>query len=417
MKACAQSADKILSRVLHTADFFYSGGVRLVGDGSLVKWDENIPTACTDGAGIRWNPAWFEKVTWENPQVAVMVMVEEIGHCLLGHLWRHPPEARESPEAWFHWNMCADQEVRWLMREFSELQKAKGLGDPYPFPSDMSAECLPQDQNRGKSAEQIWRETWHKGKGGKSGGKGGKSAPKGKLGPGNGIPAPGPGSGQIGEIELPKAGDPAEQEKAQRDWESELQRAARSQGSLPASIKRVIGEIVSPRVPWWEILRSFLRENAQDDWDMMRPDLPLSDSSGFICPGLHSERCGPMVFAKDTSGSIDPDLLNRFVAEQQYCLDDVKPSRLLDICCDAAIQSVHEYTPGDTVAKETSGGGGTDFRPVFDHVANDTPRCLVYLTDMMGAFPDADPGYPVIWLNFGPRDTVAPFGETVYVGD
>ena len=46
------------------------------------------------------------------------------------------------------------------------------------------------------------------------------------------------------------------------------------------------------------------------------------------------------------------------------------------------------------------GGGGTDFRPVFDWVEheNRSPNMLVYFTDAEGDFPKLPPNYPVIWL-------------------
>jgi predicted metal-dependent peptidase len=61
------------------------------------------------------------------------------------------------------------------------------------------------------------------------------------------------------------------------------------------------------------------------------------------------------------------------------------------------------------------GGGGTDFRPVFDRIAEEPepPNALVYLTDLYGSFPDQAPAYPVIWA--ANNDQTGPFGETVHL--
>lgn len=44
------------------------------------------------------------------------------------------------------------------------------------------------------------------------------------------------------------------------------------------------------------------------------------------------------------------------------------------------------------------GGGGTDFRPLFDRLAEESepPAGVVYRTDLAGSFPDEPPQYPVI---------------------
>jgi predicted metal-dependent peptidase len=63
------------------------------------------------------------------------------------------------------------------------------------------------------------------------------------------------------------------------------------------------------------------------------------------------------------------------------------------------------------------GGGGTDFRPAFDWVADRDlrPACLVYLTDLAcNRFPDP-PDYPVLWACMGEEEITPPFGEVVSV--
>jgi predicted metal-dependent peptidase len=64
--------------------------------------------------------------------------------------------------------------------------------------------------------------------------------------------------------------------------------------------------------------------------------------------------------------------------------------------------------------KGAPGGGGTDFRPVFDRVNKDglDPECVVYLTDGMGSFPAVAPPYPVIWGNIY-KGSKYPWGDVV----
>jgi predicted metal-dependent peptidase len=188
---------------------------------------------------------------------------------------------------------------------------------------------------------------------------------------------------------------------------------AKGRGDLPGGMARFVGELLNPTVPWWELVRQWLREQASDDWSWSKPN-KYYDESGFILPSLDSERMGPIVFATDTSGSIDQVMLQHFQTEKQNCLDDLKPASLLDICCDSKIQQVAEYRVGDTINCRAPGGGGTSFKPVFQHVENSgvAPKCLVYLTDLDGDFPSQAPDYPVLWIAYGGADK-APFGDVV----
>jgi predicted metal-dependent peptidase len=177
---------------------------------------------------------------------------------------------------------------------------------------------------------------------------------------------------------------------------------------------RFIGELLSPKVPWVELLRSFLREQVNDDYDFMKPDLLMSGGD-FIAPSLYSEGVGSVVFAVDTSGSIDHDMLKTFKSEMQGCLDDMRPTKLLELCCDTKITAERTYNRGDAVLPDAPGGGGTSFKPVFSRLEQEhtAPKCVVYLTDLDGTFPEQEPGYPVLWVTYSARGKKAPFGETV----
>jgi predicted metal-dependent peptidase len=62
------------------------------------------------------------------------------------------------------------------------------------------------------------------------------------------------------------------------------------------------------------------------------------------------------------------------------------------------------------------GGGGTDYRPVFEWVEQEglDPACLVYLTDMECMhFPRCDPEYPVLWARVGGGGNTPPFGDMI----
>lgn len=408
-------------RVLFTVPFFAPGVCRLP-----IIWDDTIPTACTNGKHILWNPEWFDSL---EDQELVTVLCEEVGHCLLGHLWRTPLGANPTT-----WNIACDSAVRHMMAEFGESVKSRKLADPFPFPDPENS--LPDPRFKNMSEEEIYAilnrpQPNQKPKSGVSGKSGGGGAPPASQQPGKqpgqtsggkptgsptGQPDASAGRSQFAEFEVQTSQPSSAKDKNQ--WEGVLIQSAaacKGRGDLPGSLQRFIQETLSPQVPWWEIVRNWLREQVNDDWNWMKPN-PYYDESPFILPSLDSERIGEIVFATDTSGSIDNKTLAQFITEKQNCLDEMKPRKLLDLCCDTRITKEREYRPGDTIDPECPGGGGTSFIPVFNAVDKlpNPPKCLVYLTDLDGSFPKEEPSYPVLWVTWE-KDGTAPFGEIVRV--
>ena len=116
-------------------------------------------------------------------------------------------------------------------------------------------------------------------------------------------------------------------------------------------------------------------------------------------------------------------ILGEFVGALQVVLDECRPQNLHVMSCDAAVSRVRtDYAPGDMIstdAKSYPGGGGTDFRPVFDAIGkmDDQPCCAVYLTDGYGAEPTKAPDYPVLWVlvdGYGHRKSMS-FGDTLWL--
>lgn len=390
--------EKAQLKVLFQVPFFAPGVAKLP-----VEWNDKVETACTDGKRIMWNPKFFDSL---EDQELVTVLCHEVMHPELGHLWRTPPGA--DPQVW---NEACDHAVNLILKEFGQQVIGKRLADPFPFPKDLPICADPA--YAGMAEEQIYARLAQrpKGKGGKPGGGGVGAGKPGQPGqPGQG------GRKPFGEF-VPAPGDAAQQKQSKTDWEHTLIQSCelnKGRGELPAGMARAVGELLDPKVPWWELLRQWLREQAADDYTWTKPNRFYGDSE-FILPVLESERVGPVVFATDTSGSIDHECLKHFQTEKQSCLDDLRPSKLVDIYCDSAIHKVGEYRVGETIEKEAPGGGGTSFRPVFDHVAKMTeaPKCLVYLTDLDGTFPDKAPEYPVIWVTWD-KGGKAPFGQVIH---
>lgn len=377
------------TRVLFHMPFFVAGVAQLP-----VVWDETIPTACTDGKVIKWNPKFFQFCHDKDRNLNVSVMCEEVGHCLLGHLWRAPEEAKGNPGLWALWNIACDSEVRWMISEYGESIRNPNTANPVPW----LKECEPQEEYRGLVAEEVYRRLKDKA----SSGGGGGCSMEGKS---------------MGDFEQP-SGSEQEQDARQTEWRNVMIQSAETckvSGSGPTEmIRKHIAELLDPVIPWFDLLRNFLVEQTHDDFNFMKPSPAYSDSD-FMMPSVEGESIGEVVFATDVSASIYEKMLNIFQSEKQACLDTMHPRKVIDIYCDDRIQDVREYNAGEEMSLETPSGGGTSFVPVFDLLEERgiRPRCLVYLTDLCGAFPDVHPDFPVLWITWE-KDQTAPFGQVIF---
>lgn len=386
--------ERVRLYIMFNLPFFATGVMSLP-----VVFDDTVKTACTDGKLIRFNTQWFDAL---KPEEIATVLCHEVMHLLFGHLWRAPAGADSDT-----WNIACDHAVNLMLDEFSQPIVAKGLANPFPWPANFTP--VKDPVFKGVAEEAIYSRINRPKPPTPQPQPGGK---QGKGGSGGGRPD------AFGEFEIQNPRKP-EVKKAKEKWDSVLIRSAaiaKGKGKLPGTMERLVKELLEPSVPWYELLRQWLREQAADDYNWQKPNLQYALSE-FILPVLESERIGPVVFAKDSSGSIDADALAHFVSEQQACLDDLRPSKVVDIVCDACIHRVKEYNPGDTIDKDAPGGGGTDFRPVFDYIDKmpEQPKCLVFLTDTQGRFPEESPAYPVLWVSWL-KDQSVPFGTLIYGG-
>jgi predicted metal-dependent peptidase len=137
-------------------------------------------------------------------------------------------------------------------------------------------------------------------------------------------------------------------------------------------------------------------------------------SSGLYLPSVYREGVGTIVIGVDTSGSIGEEELRQFAGEISAIADQAQPDMIHVVYCDAAVSSTQEFGPSEPIILEPKGGGGTDFRPVFEWVSQNAiqPICLIYLTDLCcHDYPPLPPPYPVLWVTDSRR--TAPFGETI----
>jgi predicted metal-dependent peptidase len=187
------------------------------------------------------------------------------------------------------------------------------------------------------------------------------------------------------------------------------------QGNLPKDMHLVVPEYFSHKVDWREFLYGYIASHAKTTYRFNPPNMKYL-YRGIYLPSLSSDLLRVIV-AVDTSGSVDEALLGTFLGEVSSMMQQYPNYEIDLITADAKIQSHQTFLPGEILDYEVSGGGGTDFRPVFEYIDKqiDYPTLLLYFTDGQGTFPQEEPNYDVLWIM--PEMLDVPFGEVVVLGN
>ena len=139
-----------------------------------------------------------------------------------------------------------------------------------------------------------------------------------------------------------------------------------------------------------------------------------------MCPA--KKRLSHLVYAIDTSGSVDENQLTRINSEIKYIHDHIKPKKLTVIQFDHILQHVDTFTDKDRYEKiELHGGGGTSYYPVkyFVDSLPKRPDGLIIFTDLYAEpmEPLKDESIPVFWIavNTCLTESAIPFGTYIPV--
>ncbi|SFV90477.1 Sll7028 protein [hydrothermal vent metagenome] len=200
------------------------------------------------------------------------------------------------------------------------------------------------------------------------------------------------------------------QEELQEHFEQIFAKYKR-QGELPKGLEIVVPELFLHKIDWREMLYRYIADYAKSSYSFMPPNMKYL-YRGICLPSLSSDLLR-IVIAIDTSGSIDQEMIGLFLSEVSAIMQQYPNYEIDIITADAKVQSHKTYLPGEPLAYEVSGGGGTDFRPVFEYIEREIsyPTLLLYFTDGMGTFPMQEPGYDLVWVMSEAKEV--PFGEVL----
>jgi len=200
------------------------------------------------------------------------------------------------------------------------------------------------------------------------------------------------------------------------NWEyasSVAKEVANRKSAMPSGMNRLAKKVKSNDVDWRFELYNAVNRHMRNNYAFMPPN-KKHIYRGFALPSLTSDTLSLCV-AIDTSGSIDDVLLGAFMEEFKNIMQNFPAIKIELIIADAKVHAHYTFQGGEKIDFPLKGGGGTDYRPVFEYIEANLPMntMLLYFTDGDGWFPKYSPNYEVLWALS--RKAKVPFGRALVI--
>lgn len=377
---------------------------------------DKVKTVDTDGRQIAWNPEYVEGLTDEELR---FVLLHQTLHCAHQHPWRLPTDKRGQE--------AGDHEVNLTLKQINGISMPKGAKADQQY-EGMACEDilsrLPEADPEGDGGQGDQGGDSGGGQGGQGGGTGDGGGDQGNQDP------KGNGDNPTGTFDKPNTDGQTPQEQAQQkqelrdDWDQRVMQAAQAAqalgvGDIPADMQRMLDKMRAQEVDWRREMADFVKDalSLRNDWSRSARRHAWQP---VIYPRKRTDDVGTVLFARDTSGSIN----NKICAEFTALIGDACSEmgcRGIVVDCDTKIQAEYEVNGWDDIPLEAKGGGGTRFQPVFDRAdelvaSGESVAGIVYLTDMasydLGALMSE---IPTLWLATTDYGAEPPFGRKVRI--
>lgn len=214
----------------------------------------------------------------------------------------------------------------------------------------------------------------------------------------------------------------ASQTQMKHFWASKIHEAAKAhteskgQGTLPGGVQKYIKELMEPMVFWDEYLQNYLGERlGQEMLTYSRPNR-RSEAVGEILAGRRRRNSPDVTVLWDTSGS-QTGWEQRVLSEVQGICDDLGAEARV-IVIDTAIHADVMIEDAADIIEDVAGGGGSDFRPAFDRLAEESDSSVVLaFTDGYIDVPQEKPEQlqDVLWVITEGGRKPADFGSTIHI--
>lgn len=346
------------------------------------SWNETIPTACTNGLNLLFNPEFFIGLV---PDSRKTVLVHELWHVARMHSIRR---GDRDPK---NWNYACDIRIN------NDLEN-----EGFSFEG---IEWAWKDQSVDRDGilceEQIY-----------------DLLMQGKIRK----PTTGSWGDQSGQGDIEEAVEITNIVKQQiiNAVAQAVQQAtlAGQAGTIPGGIKTTMDSFLAPIIPWTSALYQFFTELDEENYSykhMNRRYLPL----GMTMPGKYKDesKLADLAYFIDVSGSITDEQVLRCNSEIKYIQQEIKPGKLTVIQFDTKIQNIRVFNEDDPFDKiEIIGRGGTCLRCVKKYIDKHNPTAVVIFSDL-----ECDPmvkpknDIPIIWIVLSNHGFKPTFGKVIKI--
>jgi predicted metal-dependent peptidase len=360
-------------------------GVLSVGK---VMFTDDIPTACTNGRDVIYNPEFVKSLTDKELN---FVVLHEALHKVYQHMHLWKKLWKENPMLA---NMAADFVVNNAIHEADDTQEVAV--------KPQSALFDPQYKNMTtKQIFDLLKKDNEQNEG---------------------------GGGQEGHDTHDWQGAEALSDEEVKETAKQLDQALRQgeiiRGKMNGNKNRNVTELLEPKVDWREQLREFVNATCRnkDKSTWKRPHKRFLGQDIYM-PSMIGEAIGKVVIGIDTSGSIGDKELNEFLTEVVAICEDVSPSSIELLYWDTQVAGHETYNQGDYKAlvqsTKPAGGGGTHVGCVNQYIKDKRlePEAVIILTD---GYVEDDWGgswgcTPTLWAVTSRR--TSPHGKTIHIVD
>lgn len=333
--------------------------------------DTTIPTACTDGKCIRYNPDFFATMV---PSEYCFVLMHEVMHALLHHPTR---VGNRDPQLW---NVACDFIVNEMLRKLTNSFKFKDVNITQPA----HALVLPYYVLNQHSVETLYDELYNQH----------KNRDKGKDHITFTYKSYGSNSRGL-VLKLPS--DMIFRKEMSDSEKQEIESAIRKL-LMESGVKNIgsgTGDAWIPdellvrkeskKLPWKVLLREYLEDGEYDEYSYFTPERKYIHMDLILPgPGERTGELGEIWAFIDDSGSITPDEMGEFLTQLYRILKEFSGTMHVafwNTVVDATYRNIQNYKDIDYI--KPKGSGGTDINCVYDYIEknNIRPEVMLILTD------------------------------------
>ena len=377
-----QRVTKAHIAIMRSKEFCMFAGVLSVGK---VIFTEDIPTACTNGRDVIYNPKFIN--TLHDKELNFVVLHEAL-HKVFQHMFLWKKLWKENPQLA---NVAADYVVNNTIHE----------ADQYGNVTMIPKEALFDKKYAGMTTRQVF--DLLKKEGGEGNGGGGHDSHDWE------------GAEGLSDDEV---------KETTKQIDQALRQGEIIRGKMQGNKNRTIDGLLEPKVNWREQLREFVNATCKnkDKTSWKRPHKRFLGQDIYM-PSMIGESVGKLVVGIDTSGSIGDKELNEFLSEVVSICDDVSPSSIELIYWDYDVAGHETYNIGDynglVQTTKPKGGGGTRVGSLNQYIKEKRlePEAIIILTD---GYVEDDWGgtwdYPTLWA-ITSRNITSIHGKSIYMGD